>query len=81
MKNRTNVLLTLRSTKGKDLAETREALEMAGMVVEKVLPITKVVTGRVHNDKIVDLENLENVLSVREEGAMQLPPLDSEVPQ
>lgn len=76
-----NVLLTLRSTEGDDLDRTRQALEELGLRIEKVLPISGVVAGRVESRKIGELLALDNVESVREERDYQLPPFDERVPQ
>lgn len=76
-----SVLVTLRNAEGDDLARTRKAVEKLGLVVETVVPRAGVVAGRIKSSKIPDLEKLDNVLSVREEGVVRLPPLHGRVPQ
>lgn len=53
-----------------------ECKEM-GMNIERVLPITGVITGSISESKIDHLKNVSGVLSVEPEMMIELPPPDS----
>lgn len=74
------VILTLREDAG-DLELTRAELEREGLVVETVLPMTKLIIGRAPSERLAGLQANSKVLSLREERGINLPPLHPKVPQ
>ena len=76
-----SVVLLLESAASGALEQTRSELERKGLVVDKVMPLMRTITGRIDDEKMTELQRVKNVKLVREERSFQLPPMDEGVPQ
>ena len=59
-----------------NIHELATKLAAKGMRVDRVLPITGVISGSYPSDKVGELENIAGVTSVEEEASAELPPTD-----
>jgi|GEM_PF-2985809 len=76
-KNLKSVIITVTDNKLKDIQKVADQLADTGLKVNRVLPITGVISGSCAPNKVSDLEKINGVLSVEEETVADLPPADS----
>ena len=50
-----------------------------GMIVDRVIPMTGIITGSVASTNVLELGSIRGVSSVEEEVGVQLPPPDASV--
>jgi len=63
----------------KDIHEVADRLTANGMTVDRVMPITGVITGTCTSAKVPTLQALRGVASVEEQVGVQIPNPDSSV--
>lgn len=76
-KNLKSFIVTVTDDKLKDIQKVADQLADKGMKVNRVLPITGVISGLCASNKVSDLEKVSGVMSVEEEAVAELPPADS----
>lgn len=59
-----------------NIDELATKLAAKGMQVDRVLPITGIISGTCLSTKMGELENVDGVTSVEEEASAELPPAD-----
>ena len=62
-----------------NIGQVAERLAAEGMKVERVMPITGVISGSYASADMSSLEKVDGVMSVEEEASARLPPPDSSV--
>jgi hypothetical protein len=75
----TPLIVTVSDEKLKDIKEVANHLAAKGMRVERVLPVTGVISGSAASSKLSALKKVDGVTSVEEEVVAVLPPRDSPV--
>lgn len=71
------IIVTVADDALKDIAQLANKLKAKGMKVDRVLPITGVISGSLEVSKMAGLQDVEGVMSVEEEVSAELPPPDS----
>lgn len=71
------IIVTVADNALKNIHELAAKLAAKGMEVDRVLPITGIISGSCSTAKIAALENVEGVTSVEEELSAELPSPDS----
>ena len=79
MSNPTSVIITVTDAALGDIQSVADQLTAKGMKVDRVLPVTGVITGSVPAGKKAALSAVRGVNSVEDEVQVQLPPPDSEI--
>ena len=79
VKNRKPVIVTVSDRMLKDIHQLAERLGTKGMKVERVMPVTGVISGTLPSSKMSALRTIDGVESVEEEATAILPPPDSPV--
>ena len=75
----TPVIVTVTDERLNDIKEVADQLVARGMRVERVLPVTGVISGSVASFQLAALREVDGVTSVEEEVTAVLPPRDSPV--
>ena len=68
------IIVTVADDALKNIHELATKLAAKGMQVDRVLPITGIISGSCASTKFGELENVEGVMSVEEEASAELPP-------
>lgn len=76
-KKRKPIIVTVADDALKNIHELADRLAAKGMKVDRVLPITGIISGSCPSTKMGDLENVDGVTSVEEETSAEIPPPDS----
>ena len=76
-KNKKPIIVTVTDDALKNIDELAAKLTARGMKVDRVLPITGVISGSCASSKMGELENVDGVMSVEEEASAELPPSGS----
>lgn len=76
-KKRKPIIVTVADDALKNINELAAKLTAKGMKVDRVLPITGIISGSCASGKMGELENVAGVTSVEEEASAELPPPDS----
>jgi hypothetical protein len=71
------VIVTVADDALKNIHELADKLAAKGMKVDRVLPITGIISGSCASTKMGELENVDGVMSVEEEASAEAPPPDS----
>jgi hypothetical protein len=79
MSRRKPVIVTVADDALHNIQTVASQLAARGMKVDRVLPITGVISGSCPADKKAALRNVKGVHSVEDEAQVQLPPPDSDV--
>lgn len=79
MSNEKSVVVTVTDEALKNIKAVAQKLRAKGMKVDRVLPITGVITGSCSEAKKALLGQVTGVNSVEDEAEVQLAPPDSEV--
>jgi hypothetical protein len=74
-----SVVVTVTDAALANIHAVAEKLAAKGMKVDRVLPITGVISGSVPAGKQAALSSVQGVHSVEEEAQVQLPPPDSAI--
>lgn len=74
-----SIIVTVSDDALPNIRQLADDLGAKGLKVERVLPVTGVITGSCAASKIPALGEVEGVLSVEEEVTARLPPSDSSV--
>ena len=74
-----SIIVTVADEALKDINELADQLAAKGMKVDRVLPITGVISGSVPSQKLSSLKKVAGVSSVEKELSAELPPSDSPV--
>lgn len=78
-KNSKSIIVTVSDDALAKIERVASELGARGMEVERVLPVTGVITGSCTASKIPALGEIDGVTSVEEEASAELPPPDSSV--
>ena len=73
------IIVTVADDALKDIVAVAKKLASRGMKIDRVLPVTGVISGSCAPGKKAGLRTVKGVHSVEDEVAVQLPPPDSEV--
>lgn len=73
------IIVTVADDAVKNIHKLADKLTAKGMKVDRVLPITGVISGSVAPAKISTLKKVDGVMSLEEEVTAELPPPDSPV--
>lgn len=73
-KKRKSIIVTVADDALKNIDELAAKLTAKGMKVDRVLPVTGVISGSCASAKMGELENVHGVTSVEEEAAAEIPP-------
>ncbi len=76
---RTPVIVTVTDERLKTIQDVATRLRAKGMTVERVLPVTGVISGSTAPSKMSALKKVAGVMSIEEEVTAVLPPPDSPV--
>jgi hypothetical protein len=68
------IIVTVADDALKNIHELATKLAAKGMKVDRVLPITGIISGSCTSTKLGELENVDGVMSVEEEASAELPP-------
>lgn len=71
------IIVTVADDALKNINELVTELTARGMKVNRVLPITGIISGSCASAKMYDLENVDGVTSVEEEASAEIAPPDS----
>jgi hypothetical protein len=71
------IIVTVTDNALKNISQLATKLKAKGMKVDRVMPITGVISGSYESSKMADLKDVEGVMSVEEEVLAELPPPDS----
>jgi hypothetical protein len=71
------VIVTVADEQLKDIHDVADQLKAKGMSVERVLPVTGVISGSTAPSKVAALKKVTGVMSVEEEVTAPLPAPDS----
>ena len=74
-----SIIVTVADEAIDKIDELAEKLTAKGMTVDRVMPITGVISGSAPSSKLASLKKVAGVLSVEEEVSAELPPPDSPV--
>lgn len=74
-----SVIVTVSDNALPNIRQLADELGAKGMKVDRVLPVTGVITGSCTASKVPALGKVDGVLSVEEETTARLPPADSPV--
>ena len=74
-----SIIVTVADEALKDINELADKLAAKGMKVDRVLPITGVISGSAPSQKLSSLKKVAGVSSVEKELSAELPPSDSPV--
>lgn len=74
-----SVIVTVSDDALPKIRQLADELGAKGLKVDRVLPVTGVITGSCAASNVPALEKLDGVLSVEEEATTHLPPSDSPV--
>lgn len=74
-----SVIVTVSDDALPNIHQLADELGAKGMKVDRVMPVTGVITGSLKASKVSALGKVVGVLSVEEETTAQLPPPDSPV--
>ena len=69
-----SIIVTVADDALENIHELANKLAAKGMQVDRVLPITGVISGSCPSGKVGELENIDGVTSVEEEASAELPP-------
>jgi hypothetical protein len=70
------IIVTVADDALENIHELANKLATRGMRIDRVLPITGVISGSCPSGKVGELENIDGVTSVEEEASADLPPPD-----
>jgi hypothetical protein len=73
-KKRKPIIVTVADDALKNINELAAQLTAKGMKVDRVLPITGIISGSCASTKMGELENVDGVTSVEEEASAEIPP-------
>jgi uncharacterized protein YqgV (UPF0045/DUF77 family) len=73
------IIVTVTDNALKNIDQLASKLKSQGMKVDRVMPMTGVISGSFDVSKMSALKDLEGVMSVEEEVSAELPPPDSPV--
>lgn len=79
MTKKKTIVVTVDDHALKDIKDLATRLSSKGMEVDRVMPITGVITGSCDAGKMSKLRGLEGVFSVEEEVGIQLPDPGSDI--
>jgi hypothetical protein len=79
MKKSKPIIVTVTDAELKNIEAVASKLAAKGMKVDRVLPVTGVISGSCHPEKEAALKEVKGVHSVEAEAQVQLPPPDSEI--
>lgn len=79
--NHRKVLIQVDTKGNRTIEEIARDLEVGGLRIDRVMKLIGVISGTIADDKIADIEALDEVRSCREDETMNLPPNDPEIPQ
>jgi hypothetical protein len=68
------IIVTVADDALKNIHELATKLTAKGMHVDRILPITGIISGSCTSTKMGELENIDGVMSVEEEASAELPP-------
>ena len=74
-----SIIVTVADEALKNINELADELAAKGMKVDRVMPITGVISGSVPSQKLSSLKKVAGVSSVEKELSAELPPPDSPV--
>lgn len=74
-----SIIITVSDDALPNIRQLADELGAKGLKVDRVLPVTGVITGSCAASKVSALETVEGVQSVAEEATARLPPPDSPV--
>ena len=70
------IIVTIADDALENIQELANKLAAKGMLVDRVLPITGIISGSYPSGKVGELKNMVGVTSVEEEASAELPPPD-----
>lgn len=73
------IIVTVADESLEQIDDLADALVRKGMKVDRVLPVTGVITGSYSRGSLAELRQVSGVLSVEDEVGAELPPPDSTV--
>jgi len=79
VKSRKPVIVTVSDRMLKNIHQLAEQLGAKGMKVDRVMPVTGVISGTLPSSKMSTLRTVDGVESIEEEVTAVLPPPDSPV--
>jgi hypothetical protein len=80
MPNRSkSVIVTVSDAALPNIHQLADKLGARGLKVNRVMPVTGVITGSCTKSKVPALGQIEGVLSIEEEATAELPPSDASV--
>jgi hypothetical protein len=77
--NAKSIIITVSDDALPNIRQLADDLGARGLKVDRVLPVTGVITGSCATSDVCALEEVDGVLSVEEEATARLPPSDSSV--
>lgn len=70
------IIVTVADDALKNIDELAAKLAAKGMRVDRIMPITGIISGSCPSTRMGELENVDGVTSVEEEASAELPPPD-----
>lgn len=70
------IIVTVADDALENIHELANKLAAKGMRIDRVLPITGVISGSCPSGKVGELEDIDGVTSVEEEASAEIPPTD-----